>query len=134
MSNRPEGTEKWDDAESFLVTRDGDLDLSFKGWKIGTGSHGWGNTSGFAKDNHRGIKVAIYLTTGSNLVVSIHRWTHWQNEDDSYCARSFQSPNELFAFLKMDNNGDLGIASKEAWEAACDEWICLAGKNVEEVE
>jgi hypothetical protein len=116
----------------FELERDGARNLAFRGWKIGFGSHG--NGSQFEKDWTRGTKVRIYLTTGGRLVTSVSRWSHWQGERSRFASAAHATPEAALAWLVEDAGGELGVASKEAWEAACSKWSALEGAHVEQVD
>lgn len=120
--------------KAHRVTRDGARDLSFRGWLIGQGDHGSGGNSGYACDWNRGVHVYIYLTTGGNLITMVDRWSCWQGEDGSGDAAIHRTPEAALAWLVDDAGGILGVASKEAWEAACQAYPPLAGMETEAVE
>jgi hypothetical protein len=116
----------------FELERDGARNLGFTGWKIGFGSHG--NGSQFEKDWTRGTKVRIYLTTGGRLVTSVSRWSHWQGERSRFASAAHATPEAALAWLVEDAGGELGVASKKSWEAACSKWSALEGADVEQVD
>jgi hypothetical protein len=116
----------------FELERDGARNLAFKGWKIGFGSHG--NGGQFEKDWTRGTKVRIYLTTGGSLVTSVSRWSHWQGERSRFAAAAHATTEAALAWLVEDAGGELGVASKLAWETACSRWSELEGADVEQVD
>ena len=115
------------------IVRDGDRDIQSKGWKIGEGDsrdhlgHGTPRS-----DANRWTTITIYLTTGGNLLARIVRRTRWQGERDRDDAKVCRTPAEALAFLC--EGGDLGGASKDAWEMACQEWPPLAAEECEVVE
>lgn len=115
------------------IVRDGDRDILAKGWKIGEGDSrdhlGHGT---FHKDATRWTLIKIYLTTGGNLIAKIVRRSKWQGERDRDAAKVCRTPAETLAFLC--EGGDLGGASKDAWEAACRAWSPLAAEECEAVE
>lgn len=120
--------------QAYRVQRDGDLDLLVNGWLLGEGEHGTGGSSGFRRDWTRGVKVRIWLTLYGELVAGAHRWSRWQGEHDRYSAARHESAEDALDWLREDaSDGELGPASKEAWEAACDAWNGLAGQDVEVV-
>ena len=126
--------------EAKRVVRDGDLDLAFEGWLLGEGEHGTGGSSGFRKDWTRGVHVRLWLTVGGALVAGVKRWSRWQGEVDRWAAEAFGnvgSEDALLAvldWLRDDAGGELGEASKDAWEAACGKWPGLEGYECEAVD
>jgi hypothetical protein len=115
------------------ITRDGERDLGFTGRVVGAGTCGTGGSSGYACDWNRGTDVNIYLTVGGRIVTAVHQWSMWQGERDSYRAAVHDTPAAALVWLVEDAGGELGPASKEAWEEACSEAPELAGQDVEEV-
>jgi len=88
-----------DEPKNYRIRRDGDRDLSFKGWKIGSGEHGTGGTSGYEKDWNRGVEVKIYLTVSGRFVVKIYHWTCWQGESPSHQATVCSSLEAVYDYL-----------------------------------
>lgn len=128
--NKDSATKQLGGPEPIRVQRDGDLDLQFSGWKLGEGSHGVGG--GGDSDWNRGVNVRVWLADTGELVTGAHRWTRWQGESDRYTAAVHSSPESALSWLRQDSmDGELGPASKEAWEAACAEWRGLEGQDVE---
>lgn len=115
------------------LVRDGDLDLRFRGWRLGAGEHGTGGNSGYSCDWTRGITVEIYITEGGNLIGHLRRWSKWQGEGGSHDCEVFSGFEELVAWLREDAGGYLGPASKEALEQACGELPSLEDKLYETV-
>lgn len=114
------------------VKRDGDRDLSFRGWLLGESEHGSGGD--YPSDWTRGVDVSIYLTTGGNWVTARRSWSSWQGESDSHDAAVHDTPNAALAWLIEDAGGVLGPASKQAWESACDSYPPLRDHETERVE
>jgi hypothetical protein len=130
----PDPAEMGEPSKRRRVYRDGALDLRFTGWLLGEGCHGTGGSSGCSRDWHRGIDVAIYVTTGGKLITAAKRWSRWVGEGERYTAAVHRTAENAIAWLREDSSsGELGPASKEAWEAACKEWPVLAGHDAEEV-
>jgi hypothetical protein len=125
LPHRPDPELFEDPAQPHRVKRDGARDLSFRGWRIGCGSHGGGVG--------RGVEVAVYLTTGGRIITAVKRWTSWQGEHDCYTAAAHRTAAAALAWLCDDASGQLGRASKEAWEEACDGGL-LDGLDVEHVD
>lgn len=113
------------------VKRDGARDLAFRGELIGEGSHG---TPGpYVDDWQRGTEVSIYLTLKGTLITAVRQWTLWENEADVHRAAVHETPQAAYQWLVRDCGGQLGRASKEAWEDACSRCSLLANLDVEEV-
>ena len=118
----------------FRLTREGDLPLAFCGWQIGEGVRGTGGTSGYDCDHTRGVRVRVYVTPSGRLVTSVYRWSRWQGEEDRHDCAAHATPAAALAWLREDCGGELGVASLEAWEAACEAWEPLAAEAAEQVE
>jgi len=103
---------------TFTLTRDGNRDLSFKGWELGTGSHGSGGNGDFACNWDRGTDVAIYRTEGGSFVISVKQWSRWQGEGDLHRAAICDDAESVLNWLIEDCGDVLGPASKEAFENA----------------
>ena len=105
------------------------LDLCFEGALIGEGG---------TKNAHlptRGLEVKIYKTKKGNFVAHTYHWTRWQGERSTSMAGYFETPDEVYDFLVDDFDGEnLGNASKEAWEEACDSGEFGDASKYEEVE
>lgn len=114
------------------VRRDGDRDLTFRGWLLGEGSHGTG--SHIQSQCDRGTMVQVYLTTGGRLVTAVYQWTRWQGEHGATRAAAHESADAALAWLVADAGGKLGRASKEAWERACQTYPPIAAAETVEVE
>ena len=122
-----------EDMKRHRVVRDGDRDLVFTGRLVGEGSHGTGGNSGYRKDWTRGTDVRVYLTDKGLVVTTVHQWSRWQGEGDLHRAAVHGTPADALDWLVADCGGELGPASKEAWESACADAPELAGHDVEEV-
>ena len=105
-------------AKRYTLTRDGDRDLTFTGWRVGEGEHGSGGTSGYECDWNRGVKVRIYLTRGGRAVVSRRHWARGQGAGESHEADLYDSAEALLTGLR-DEDGRLRAAEKIAWDDAC---------------
>lgn len=106
------------DMKRHTVTRDGDLDLTFTGRKVGEGSHG--HPGDYPHDWNRGTNVTLYLTESRRIVTAVRQWSKWQGERDSYRAAVHDTADAALSWLVEDAGGDLGPASKEAWLAAAE--------------
>ena len=110
----------------ITVCRDGELDLSFEGWRLGEGTTRW--------NNGRREVVRIYATKGGAIVVHRCRATQWEKERDIHDAWIVRTIEGLHGALREDTyNASLGEASKEALEEACKNYAPLTGQDVEEV-
>ena len=98
------------EARAFTIKRDGERDISFSGWVLGTSSMKTGTG--------RGTDVGIFRTEGGRYVVAVHQWTAWDGERDLYRAGVCDGPEKLLQWVIDDCNDVLGPASKEAMEAA----------------
>jgi hypothetical protein len=125
LPRRPDPELFEDAAKRFRVKRDGDRDFEFRGWQLGMGSR----DSGVG----RGVDVVIYLTTGGRIITKIKRWTSWQNEVDRHAAAAHRTAAAALQWLRDDSGGELGRASKAAWEEACNGGI-LDGLDVERID
>jgi hypothetical protein len=124
-----------DEAVRFRLERDGAVDLGFYGWLIGKGEHGTGGNSGHECDWTRGTVVRVYVTTAGRIVTVVMRWSRWRGErSPRHDTAVHATPGEALNWLREDNGGSLGDASKYAWETACAECPALEGCDVEEVE
>lgn len=112
------------------VKRDGQLDLSFYGWIIGSRMQ--------ATPRHeKGTQVRVYLTNGGHLVTAVKQWTDGPDSEKKRVSRRaavHESPSEALAWLIRDGRGRLGPSSKAAWGQACQAVPSLAQSGVELVE
>ena len=149
------------DPQDYVLERNGDRDLAFKGWLIGYAEE----TSAWSGDERRGVKVSIFATTKDNLVLQACRWSEdidgdedvdaeevpiieseetcsigffdpesnggWSVEDDGEWIPS--GTDAALDWLRKDARGKLGPTSKAAWVQACENWDKLAGEGVETV-
>ena len=121
--------------QSFVVPRDGDLDLEFHGWRLGVAEHV--SSSGYE------TTVSIYLTNTGRLIASVIRSHPSERDDTDYDAvvvtivtedeQVTAGPEQILRWLKEDTNGKLGPVSKEAWTAACTYWAPLKAFATERV-
>ena len=118
---------------SYRIKRDDNRDLSFEGERLGEGSHGTGGTSGYECDWNRRTDVTIYKTATGRYVVSVHQSSRWLGERTLYRAWICERADGVLPSLIEDCGGDLGIASKEAFEEACGADAELALHEVEAV-
>jgi hypothetical protein len=114
-----------------IIKRDGDRDLAFTGWLIGLGKHGTGG-SGYECDWTQGTETGIYLTTGGNLVVRIHRWSRWQGVGERNDAVIVRSADALLRYLREDYDGEnIGWSAKAALDSI--EYAPLRNLGIEEI-
>lgn len=121
------------DTERYRIERDGDRDLEFTGSLLGEGSHGTGGNSGYSCDWNRGTTVRIYRTEGGHYICAVRQWSQWQGEGELNRASVCSTAEEVLAWLTDDCGGDLGRASKEAWEKAGKVNDGISDLEVEEV-
>lgn len=137
----PTNTQRADlgDPAEHTIPRDGDVDLAFAGWLVGTGE--MGSPSQHECDWTRGTTVAIYIAVSGRLVTHVRQWSRWQGESEVNRAAAHDTPEAALAWLRLDSEGEdtrhlaqegaleaeaarlgarLGWASKRAWEAACE--------------
>ena len=93
----------------LMVRRDGDRDLTFEGWVIGDGKQ--------TTNARRTIHVVIYATVSGKFVTEVRR-SHG-GTGVQYAAAVHGRADYALAWLKADNDGQLGTASKDSWEQAC---------------
>ena len=109
----------FDDNEADMgehrIRRDGDLDLVVRGRVIGRAK------KGNAANRDRWTKttsVMVLLSNSGRVVTAVRQWASSASEA-SHRAEIHDTPAQALAWLKEDNHGALGSASKEAWEQAC---------------
>lgn len=112
--------EEYGPVKTRTLTRDDGRNLKFTGWKLGTGTHGSGGSSGYDCDHTRGVKVWVYVTVGGAVIVRTSRWSRWAGEgsqDTAEVLPGFPSWEEVYEVL-CDGREHLPQASKEAWDEA----------------
>lgn len=115
--------------EHKRVVRDGELDLVFDGWLLGTGRQGTGGWH--PCDWTRGIEVRIWLTAGGSIVTGLHRWSRWPGESEHHLAAVHDTPEAALEWMRV--NGDLDPSAKDAWIRAAGAWSGLRAADVERV-
>ena len=108
------------------ITRDGDLDLVFRGWKVASGTCGDRESE---RDWTRWTEVTLYVSDTGRLVCSVQRHSKWQGQGSRYEASSHTSFAEVIRELR-DGEGRLGPASKLMVEEAAN-FESLADEDVE---
>jgi hypothetical protein len=108
--------------ETIRLTRDGDRDVEFDGWVIGAAAD---NVS----PEDRRLAVAIYATVGGKIVTQRRRVGNWNTDAVGVHA----SGEDALAWLKADNDGELGAVSKAAWATACASHSLLVDLECERV-
>lgn len=116
--------------EKHTITRDGDKPIVFTGERIGEGS----THSNQGSNEFRYTDVYIYRTKGGKYVVDVQHITRWQGEQSTSTAAALDTPDDVIAWLKEDNDGNLGRASQEACEEAAKNDEAFGKAFVEEVE
>jgi hypothetical protein len=131
----PSFTETLGPTETFKLERDNNLPMQFKGKLLGT------NVTD--PDEARGTFVSIYVTQSGKIITHVYQWQRidpWEEEGEAPIKRSrsaaavhVQGP-EALAWLIQDGGGNLGSASRQAWEAACSNYPALHGQDVEVID
>jgi len=125
--------------EEYVVRRDDDRDLRFRGRLVGIN-----DTPSTA---HLGTQVRIFVTAGGKIVTAVHQWQRgdeaaWaaQGNDgpppivrEKFTAGVHEDPAAAIRWLVEDGRGRLGRSSAEAWKRACRAWPGLRDQDVEEV-
>ena len=113
-----------DDPQQHRVARDGDRDLAFRGWLLGEGDR--------SIPGGRYTTVEIYLTEAGAIVTSVEQGTLGEGVGSARAA-AHDTPEAALAWLIDDASGELGPASKEAWEAAGETYPPIAEHAVETI-
>jgi len=136
MTTRTDRRSLEDPPEEIRVKRDGDRDLAFSGWILGIGTQlaseyqRQGNLS-----SSRGTQVVIYLTRGRQIVTSVKQWEKQSERTrDTHRGAAHKTPKAALEWLRKDAGGELGRASKSAWEEACATWPELEAEDVERID
>jgi len=114
----------------YRLTRDDDLDLAFTGWKVAEGRCG---DREHESDWTRWTIVRLYVTTGGRFVVGIERHSRWQGSTSRYDAVAHETFDDVLLYLKDDNDGRVGTASKAMVEDAVANLDCLGRADVEQI-
>jgi len=114
-----------EDAKQYRVARDGARDLTFRGWLLGEGDRSMGATGPYTT-------VEIYLTEAGAIVASVEQGTMGEGVGSARAA-AHDTPEAALAWLIEDAGGELGPASKEAWEAAGEKYPPIAEHAVETI-
>jgi hypothetical protein len=117
------------------VKRDGDRDLAFTGWILGSGKITM-RQKGAPKECERGTEAWIFLTLGRRLVTAVTQWDRTSEPpNETNRAAAHQTAAAALAWLRQDTrNNMLGPASGAAWSEACQAWPGLEDEDVERVE
>lgn len=111
----------------FQVKRDDHLPLQFTGYIVG-----WNEVE---RTVPRGTQVCIFATRGGKIITSVHQWQKDETRQrERHAAAVHTSPDDALAWLIRDGGNQLGRASREAWELACQVWPALQGREVELVD
>jgi hypothetical protein len=115
-------------AEHLIVQRDGARDLAFQGWVIGDGTH--------TTSSGRATQVVIYLAVDGPLVTEVRRGSSGRTvgADVQHSVAVHPDGASALKWLKADNAGELGRASKAAWTEACQTYPPLASLAREDVD
>lgn len=111
----------------FTVERDNNRPLRFQGQLIGFNDAD--------PEAPRGTSVAIFATRRGKIVTSVHQWQRdTKRERERHDAAAHDRAEDALEWLVRDGGGQLGRASREAWERACTSYAPLQGHDVEVVE
>jgi hypothetical protein len=110
--------------QQYRVARDGVRDLAFRGWLLGEGDRS------FAGGPY--TTVEVYLTAAGAIVTSVEQGTMGEGVGSARAA-AHETPEAALAWLIEDAGGELGPASKEAWEAAGSAYPPIAEHAVERI-
>jgi EXLDI family protein len=102
MENEVESTPLW---RRFTVTRDGDLDLTFKGARLASA------TSHTHNNNGRWTEIDIYRTRAGMYVVWVVERTQWEREADRHTAHVCDTGSAVIEAITQD--GWLSDLAKE---------------------
>ena len=112
--------------QDYIIKRDGQPPLTFKGDEIGKGTTRDHNST-------RWTNVTIYKTKGGKYVAYIERATQWQGECNHDEAVSRSEAIGIIQWLKQDGE-NLGRASQRAVENAAESDANFSAAWVERVE
>ena len=100
----------------YIVRRDGNKDLKFKGEVLADVSNQW--VAG--QNQTRWKEVSIYKTESGKYVVSVIHRTCWEGEADSFQAHVCETAEDVYRCLAVDDMGEelLSTLAKEALEEA----------------
>jgi hypothetical protein len=131
----PSFSETLGPTETFKLERDSNLPMQFKGKLLGSNV--------VVPEDARGTFVSIYVTQRGKIITHVYQWQRvdpWEGEGEAPLKRSRNSaavhvngPDAL-AWLIQDGGGNLGSASRQAWEAACANYPALHGQDVEIID
>lgn len=113
--------EKLGEPAEHVIIRDGDRDLVFEGWMVGRG------------DYVVTTIVRIYATIGGLIVTHTERIGYPQGEETTDSAVAHDTSAEALDWLRADCGGQLGVASKGAWQEACYRWPAIENERDEMV-
>jgi hypothetical protein len=121
-------TEKFNLAlQGYKVERDDNLPLQFTGYLVG-----WNDVD---LSVPRGTRVTIFVTRSNKIVTAVHQWQRGEKKHrQRHAAGVHESPESALEWLIEDGQGRLGRSSREAWEAACQVWPSLRGRDVEVID
>lgn len=111
-------------AREYRIERTHELDLMFDGWLIGQDE-----ISDYTKT--RWTRVALYLSNTGTYVAHIMQGGDGLNHIHRACAR--RTFEETVKWMREDNKGHLGSASKKVVSIAVDRLPWLDGADVERV-
>jgi len=121
--------------ETYTLERDTSVPMQFRGRLIGSYEPD--------EDLHVGTRVMVYVTQKGKFITHIYQWQRKDNhpgEGPAPIKRSRSAAGvhvtgqEALSWLIQDGGGNLGSASRTAWEMACQNWPPLQGRAVEIIE
>jgi len=121
--------------ETFTLQRDNSIPLQFRGRRIG-----WTEPN---EEATVGTRVSVFVTQKGTLITHIYQWQRKDGFKGEGLAPMKRSRNvagvhveaqEALAWLIQEGGGELGSASRKAWEMACAKWPPLQGQIVEIID
>jgi len=110
--------------KEFRVTRGNELDLLFDGWEVA-------HEEIFDYTKTKWTRVSLYLSVTGTYVASITQGG--TDMGTSYRAAARKDFNDMLTWMREDNRGVLGPASKRVVATATERLPWLDGADVERV-
>lgn len=113
--------------QTWTLQRDDALPVQFSGTRIAS--------SKVEKASKNGTEVAIYETTGGQIVTHVYGWQkNVGGLRKRHACGIHSTPQEALQWLIEDGKGRLGPASKKAWLSACNQHARFKGLGVEWID